>query len=106
MKALLMTFALLFALPSFAKTVWIDVRTPQEYASGHILNASNMPHQSMVQQAAAAGLQKDDRILLYCRSGNRSAIAKKALEQAGYRHVQDLGAYADLVETGAVKVKK
>ena len=39
---------------------------------------------------------KEEKIILYCRSGRRSAIAKKALEEIGYKNVLNAGAYEDL----------
>ncbi|WP_051919127.1 rhodanese-like domain-containing protein [Basilea psittacipulmonis] len=105
MKAWLFSGLLLMAAPAWSKTIWIDVRTAQEYQTGHIVNAANMPYQDIVTLAQEAGLDKADRILLYCRSGRRSELAQIALQQAGYTHVQNLGGFQDLVKTGAVKVE-
>lgn len=104
MKAWLLG-VLLLTTPAWAKTVWVDVRTLEEYQQGHVLNALNMPHQEILALVEQAGIAKDDRILLYCRSGRRSEFAQIALQQAGYTRVQNLGGFEDLVKTGAVKVK-
>ncbi|SUO95337.1 rhodanese-like domain-containing protein [Suttonella ornithocola] len=105
MRKLLLAAIASAILPLWAETVWVDVRTPQEYSEGHIAGAANMPHHEIVELVKKAGYAKDDRILLYCRSGNRSAKAKAALVEAGYTNVQDLGGFADLEKTGAVKTE-
>lgn len=78
----------------------IDVRTPEEFAAGHIPNAINIPFDRIgtdIQQIK--GLKKNSKILLYCRSGRRSAMAKQTLEKDGYRDVQDGGGMQTLVQT-------
>jgi len=67
----------------------IDVRTPEEFASGHINGAVNIPVQELAQRMGE--IQKDQPVVLYCRSGNRSAQAATILDQAGYTGVYDLG---------------
>ncbi|WP_227431148.1 rhodanese-like domain-containing protein [Psychrobacter sp. I-STPA6b] len=89
-----------------AQTVWVDVRTPAEFATGHVVNAKNLPYENIVSLAVAQGYDKDDTILLYCRSGHRAGIARRSLLGAGYQNVQNLGGFDDLVETGAVKVNQ
>lgn len=67
----------------------IDVRSPQEYASGHVAGAINVPVDGLVADPSAAG-PADKAVIVYCRSGARSARAAGALEKAGY-DVTDLG---------------
>lgn len=69
--------------------VLVDVRTPAEFADGHIPTAINIPHNEIILRPPT--LDKDETIVLYCRSGNRSAQAARALKQAGYRRVIDFG---------------
>lgn len=69
----------------------IDVRTPAEFASGHIDGAKNIPVQEVPKRMAEFGL-KDSKIVVYCKSGGRSGQAKKLLEAAGYTAVFNLGA--------------
>lgn len=69
----------------------LDVRTPGEFASGHIDGALNIP----VQELAGRLGELDDKsrdIVVYCRSGGRSAQAKRLLSAEGYTAVHDLGA--------------
>ena len=91
-------------LTAYAQTVWVDVRTPEEFATGHVLNADNLPYEDIVSLASAQGYDKDDTLLLYCRSGHRAGIARQSLLDAGYSDVQNLGGFDDLAETGAVKI--
>ena len=63
---------LLLACSAFAKDVVIDVRTPQEFQSGHIEGALNLPHDSIAQDIAKAKVAKDDHVILYCKSGRRA----------------------------------
>lgn len=76
---------------AFARTVLIDVRTAEEFASGHLNGALNIDHQVIGQRIGMAGVAKDDEVILYCRSGRRSAIAANALQSLGYRKVLDFG---------------
>lgn len=73
----------------------IDVRSPEEFASGHLSQAQNIPVQE-IQKIESLGLAKDTHILLYCRSGRRSGIAQEALQKMGYQHLYNGGAYLDL----------
>lgn len=68
----------------------VDVRTPAEFAEGHIKGAVNIPLQDL--EARAKELQpRTKTIVVYCRSGGRSARAAKLLEGKGYTKVYDLG---------------
>ncbi len=69
----------------------VDVRTPQEFASGHVPGAINIPYDELPGRAAEIG-PPATRVVLYCRSGRRSGIAAEALEKAGYTNVYDLQA--------------
>ena len=77
--------------------VVIDVRTPEEYAAGHIDGALNIPYEQIAKGIQSVkGLSKDQPVLLYCRSGHRAGIAKDTLEKEGYRKVLNGGAIDDL----------
>ena len=70
------------------KRIVIDVREPYEFASGHVDGSLNMPlSQIMDGSADMEALPKTAEIVLYCNSGNRSGIALKALQAAGFTHV-------------------
>lgn len=68
----------------------IDVRTPEEFASGHLDGAVNLDWTGGVLEQRMAELDKDAPALLYCASGRRSAEAAKALRDAGFSNVSDL----------------
>ena len=61
----------------------IDVRTTQEYTSGHIENAINIPLQQ-IERHFKEMLPNDKEIVVYCRRGNRSQIAARFLQRQGY----------------------
>jgi len=68
----------------------VDVRTPDEFAAGHIEGAVNIPVQDLPARMDELD-PKDEPIVVYCRSGARSGSAKRTLESAGYTKVFDLG---------------
>lgn len=69
--------------------ILIDVRTPEEFASGHIPGSVNIPVDSLGQRLSE--VPQDKPVVLYCRSGNRSGQAAQILDQAGYSQIYDLG---------------
>ena len=71
--------------------VLLDVRTQEEYDAGHIASAVLLPYDEIALKAATVLPDKEKEIVLYCRSGRRSAIAKKALVELGYKDVEDFG---------------
>lgn len=75
----------------FAKEVVIDVRTPQEYAASHVDGAINIEYGAIAQQIFKAGVTKDDKVILYCRTGHRSGIALNTLKDLGYSKAENAG---------------
>lgn len=90
------------AAAAFAKDVVIDVRTPQEYAEGHIAGAINIDHTVIGQEIGKAKVAKDDNVILYCRSGRRSEIAMQTLLKMGYSKAQNYGG----MDEAAKRLKK
>ncbi len=72
-------------------TLLIDTRTSGEFSQGHIEGAINIPHHSIVEKIGKQSPDKSKPIIVYCRSGARSSMAKKALLRAGYTHVINAG---------------
>jgi phage shock protein E len=68
----------------------IDVRTAGEFASGHLDGARNIPVDQLAARAGEIG-PKDQPVVVYCRSGARSAAAASNLQQLGFVRVADLG---------------
>jgi rhodanese-related sulfurtransferase len=81
--------------------VVIDVRTPSEYAAGHIAGAQNIDVEAADFGSKIASLDKKASYLVYCHSGRRSAIAADQMAAAGFTNIVDGGAMADLVAAGA-----
>lgn len=71
--------------------VIIDARTEQEFAQGHIAGAILIPEYEIAERAPSELLDKDQLILVYCRSGRRSKIAAEALASLGYTNVKEFG---------------
>jgi len=69
----------------------LDVRTQMEYDTGYIEGATLLPLDQIVNGDVDILSDKEQVILVYCRSGNRSAQASKALVELGYTNVKDLG---------------
>lgn len=67
----------------------LDVRTPAEFASGHLAGAVNIAVQDLPHRLAE--LPKDRPLVIYCRSGNRSRQAQQYLANAGFTQTVDLG---------------
>lgn len=79
----------------------LDVRTPQEYAEGHIDGALNINVQSDdFRQMAEKELSKESTILVYCRSGRRSMDAAEILTELGYKVVNLKGGIIEWKEDG------
>jgi rhodanese-related sulfurtransferase len=71
-------------------TILLDVRTPAEFAAGHITGAVNLDVQSDTFPQAAAMLDPAKDYAVYCHSGNRSKVAMAAMARAGLSHLFDL----------------
>lgn len=85
--------------------VFVDVRSKNEFASGHLPGAWNIPLEQVESQAA--NLKGHPQVVVYCRSGNRSAHAKKILISSGLTHVVDGGSLSDaksLAEKAGIKI--
>ena len=75
--------------------VILDVREQAEYDQGHIPGAIVIPHGEIEAKAEAALPDKDQLILVYCRSGRRSKIAAEALVKLGYTNIKEFGGILD-----------
>jgi rhodanese-related sulfurtransferase len=73
----------------------LDVRTQAEFAEGHIPNAVLLPDTEIKQRAEELLPDKEQTILVYCRSGRRSALAAQELADMGYTNVYDFGGILD-----------
>ena len=73
----------------------LDVRTQQEYEEGHIPGAILIPDSEIRDRAEAELPDKDQLILVYCRSGRRSKLAAEALVELGYTNIMEFGGIID-----------
>lgn len=72
----------------------LDVRTEEEYESGHIKGALLIPDYEL-EECAQQEMEKDQLILVYCRSGNRSKKSAQLLAEMGYTNVVEFGGIID-----------
>ena len=75
--------------------VILDVRRPDEFVSGHIPGAINVPNESIETEEIDQLPDKDQMILVYCRSGNRSKQASEKLVDLGYTNIVEFGGIMD-----------
>ena len=70
--------------------VILDVRTPAEFAAGHVPGAKNIPHDQVAARLTELVPLRDKTVVLYCRSGRRSASAAAVLRSAGFSSLKQL----------------
>ena len=73
----------------------LDVRTQEEYDQGHIPGAIQISHEEIAEKAEDVLTDKDQLILVYCRSGRRSKIAAEILVDLGYTNIKEFGGILD-----------
>ena len=85
--------------PVAKPTLVVDVRTAEEFAKGHFPGAINIPHEDIVQGIREHKVDKDQTVLLYCRSGNRSGQAEIRLQSSGFAEAKNVGGLKTLLAT-------
>jgi len=83
----------------------IDVRTPEEFAQGHLDGAELIDIYDPGFRDDVAGLDRDASYLVYCRSGSRSSQAVALMQDLGFAEVYDAGGLAPLAQAGATVVR-
>ena len=73
----------------------LDVRTQEEYDQGHIPGAIVISHEEIEEKAEQVLTDKEQLILVYCRSGRRSKIGAEALVELGYTNIKEFGGIID-----------
>lgn len=68
----------------------LDVRSPEEYAKGHIPNAINIPHNELTSRIAEISVGKSTEIVVHCHAGPRAQLAESILLKHNYTKVRDL----------------
>ena len=72
----------------------VDVRSPSEFASGHVKGSANIPLDQVASQLSK--FKGKEQIVVFCKSGNRSSQAKSILEQNGFTNVTNGGTWQDV----------
>ncbi len=72
--------------------ILLDVRSVEEHESEHIKGSLNISYDELEKRHEEIGAGKDELIVVYCRSGNRSSIGAETLERLGYKNVLNLSA--------------
>ncbi|MFW6206031.1 MAG: rhodanese-like domain-containing protein [Gemmatimonadota bacterium] len=80
--------------------VFVDVRTPAEYARGHVAGARLIPHHEMDRRWKELRDQRKKRILVYCRTGRRSRVATEILRSRGFEKGENAGGIGGLRRAG------
>ena len=83
----------------------LDVRTPPEYQSGHLQNAQLIPLQVLSKNMHKLSKDRRKKILVYCKSGNRSVAASRILKASGFTPMNIKGGIIELEKTGITLVK-
>jgi phage shock protein E len=68
----------------------LDVRTPAEYASGHVSGAINIPYTDVTERIGELGTDRSREVVVYCETGGRAAKAQASLQAAGFTDVRHL----------------
>lgn len=85
----------------------LDVRSPQEYAEGHVPGAVNIPHNQLGSRLSEIGSYKDKEIVLYCAVGGRVVTAANTLRAAGFSKLLHLdGDMNGWRSNGSLPIKK
>lgn len=82
-------------MPEEDNYILLDVRTVEEFACGHIPGAINVPNESIGENEVVELPDKDQKIYVYCRSGNRSKQASEKLIKLGYKNIVEIGGILD-----------
>jgi len=82
----------------------LDVRTPEEFAAGHIPGARNIPHDQLATRLDEVAGQRDVEVVVHCQSGRRAGMAEEVLQEAGFRNLRDLEGHWQAWQQGGYPV--
>ena len=91
---------------NLSNPILVDVRTEDEWNNGYIETAIHIPLDMILQKILMATESKDQKIYLYCRTGNRSGKAEKALQGIGYINAKNIGGIKEASSTLQLKIIK
>lgn len=92
--------------PELDGALLLDVRSPEEYAAGHLRGAVNLPHDRIAESIGELAPDKTAPVILYCRSGRRAGTALDAMRAMGYEQVQNFGGLEDAQARLGLPVEK
>lgn len=95
----------LHLLENDSNTSLLDVRTIEEYKTGHLRDATLIPVQSLEDNLGLLRQDKDKKIIVYCASGNRSVSASRILQEKGFTPLNVKGGIIELKNAGATLVQ-
>ncbi len=96
LAALLISVCAVFNAIAGGETLWIDVRSAEEFDAAHLPGAVNIEYTDIADSIGRYATDKDQPIKLYCRSGRRAGIARQTLIDMGYSNVSNEGGYEAL----------
>lgn len=82
------------------KVLLVDVRTPEEYTTGHLKNSLNIDYKNETFKTQIDKLDKKKTVYLYCRTGNRSGKSVEILKSIGFQNVYNIGGLEYLKSVG------
>lgn len=100
-----MSSASLMSQPSGTVLV-LDVRTPEEFAEGHVPNATLIPHDTLEGRLGELETWKGRPVVVYCKAGKRAAIAAAVLTRAGFSDVRHLTGDMDAWRAAGLPIEK
>jgi len=86
--------------------VVLDVRTPEEFAAGHVPGAVNIPYEQLAGRLDELPAGAEDEVVVHCQRGGRAAKAEAVLHDAGYRNVRDLEGHWQAWEAAGLPVER
>lgn len=76
----------------------LDVRTPEEFRTGHLVGATNIPHDQLMERLREIPGDHSTPIVIYCRSGRSSELARELLTEVGYTKAVNAGGLTDILK--------
>lgn len=70
--------------------ILLDVRTVEEFESGHIRNSINIPHEILLSNIDLVSEYNDEQLVVYCRSGKRASLVIEVLKKHGFTNIVDI----------------
>ncbi len=83
----------------------LDVRTPEEFAAGHIPGSVNIPYDALPDRLTELSVEPDEEIVVHCERGGRASSAEAVLRDAGYTRVLDLEGHMQEWRAGGYPVE-